>query len=42
VEQAFQAARFIDHWQSGTLLHQQEYRVGRVRPANTDPLLDAA
>src|SRR6201985_404332 len=37
-----QARRVIDYRQPGTLLHQQKHRVGRVRPANTDPLSDAA
>ena len=41
-EDALEAARFVDHRQAGTLLDQQEHWVGRVRPANADPLCGAA
>src|SRR2546430_8274209 len=41
-EKVLQAPRVIDYRQPGTLLHQQKHRIGRVRPANTDPLCDAA
>ena len=37
-----EAARFVDHRQAGTLLDQQQHRIGRVRPANPDPLRGAA
>ena len=37
-----EAACFVDHRQAGTLLDQQQHRVGRVCPANPDPLGGAA
>jgi hypothetical protein len=41
-EEVLEAARFADHRQAGTLLDQQEHRVGSARPANPDPLGGAA
>ena len=41
-EQVPEAARFVDHRQAGTLLDQQQHRVGSVRPAKADPLCGIA